>query len=394
MPGRVRHHRGVGASLPVPGLACTAHERMPASEAVPAPLALEAIPVGGDVLEASYIDGLERLIESTERVVAASWRAARQVQAERAIETEGWRRQQLAHAAQVAEMEREGEACIRHLEGEMDRLLAKVEERTTPMRLSRFSTRSSCDVSPIAEAASVQRRLDMDGATPVHIENASRTGLPGRIVQLQGQLQALHAERGQERDAFEKEKAALQSAVDRAIKERDAAQDQSDEAYKALKELRGGMLRLDAISPSRGHLALRESCRQAGGEDEARDAANRPNEEAQALREQVVALTGKVIRRDLQIQDLVRSEAKLRKVAATVGASAAVLRAQAREEAQQQQQQRRALEEEVEGLRSQNQVLNKLLLQEQQALALEHLLRAPGTAHDDEMATLDDEIVI
>jgi len=302
-----------------------------------------------------FIVGLERLIESTEQVVAASWRAARQVQAERAIETEGWRRQQLAHAARVAEMEREGEACIRHLEGEMDRLLAKVEERTTPMRLSRASSavkivrdssvadETECGQS---ESARVQRRLDLSDeslATAIHglagathrtvgtdraklpcLEESpseslatlphacnesspsyprtpdSEVPVPSRHRQAARTCVAeLDVESLQETIQkkaladFAIEKKALEDALALAIRQRDAAVEQSEAAFKALKEVR------------RGQILSVKNFNAKGKEDAARRKRKEGNSESdESVRQQIVALKNKVLRRDLQIEKL------------------------------------------------------------------------------------------
>jgi len=57
------------------------------------------------------------------------------------LERDEWCRQSQAYVRRIAEMEKEGEECVEHLEGEIDRLLNKVEETTsTPLRISRMTS--------------------------------------------------------------------------------------------------------------------------------------------------------------------------------------------------------------------------------------------------------------
>ena len=86
------------------------------------------------------LSSLTQLAEATEtllcccqeraRTQMAAWEQAGQEREEegmaRMLEREEWSQQSQAYLRRIAEMEREGEECVGHLEGEIDRLLNKV----------------------------------------------------------------------------------------------------------------------------------------------------------------------------------------------------------------------------------------------------------------------------
>jgi len=79
------------------------------------------------------------------RTKMAAWDREEQEREEERIvwmrERDEWCRQSQAYVRRIAEMEKEGEECVEHLEGEIDRLLNKVEETTsTPLRISRMTS--------------------------------------------------------------------------------------------------------------------------------------------------------------------------------------------------------------------------------------------------------------
>ena len=103
---------------------------------------------GSEKDEAGHADGasvsllasLEHLAEATEALLRrcedrvqslmAAWDQAEREREEegmaRMMEREEWCQQSEAYVRRIAEMEREGEDCVGHLEGEIDRLLSKV----------------------------------------------------------------------------------------------------------------------------------------------------------------------------------------------------------------------------------------------------------------------------
>ena len=129
------------------------------------------------------------------------------------------------------------------------------------------------------------------------------------------------------------ERDRMESLLKETMLERDAALQQSEQAYKALKELR------------RGNILARKNG-QGGGR--AGDLEN-----FIPLQEQLKVLKNKVMRRDMRIEQLNASEKQLRAAAATVGNSAALIRAEVRADMERLRQQRNELREENQTLRRQ-----------------------------------------
>jgi len=125
----------------------------------------------------------------------------------------------------------------------------------------------------------------------------------------------------------------LESLLKETMLERDAALQQSEQAYKALKELR------------RSNILARKNG-QGGGRAE-------DLENCIPLQEQLKVLKNKVMRRDMRIEQLTASEKHLRAAAATVGNSAALIRAEVRADMERLRQQRNELREENQRLRRQ-----------------------------------------
>ncbi len=130
----------------------------------------------------------------------------------------------------------------------------------------------------------------------------------------------------------EEERDKLESLLKETMQERDAALQQSEQAYKALKELRRG----NVLARKKGQ----------GGE------IPEYMENRIPLQEQLKVLKNKVMRRDMRIEQLTTSEKHLRAAAATVGNSAALIRAEVRADMQRLRQERNELREENQRLRT------------------------------------------
>lgn len=155
----------------------------------------------------------ERSCFAIERDLGLCLTATAQVRAERLLELE--HRSQLEarvseQSARIAEMQIEGEECARHLEGEIDRLLKRVEA-ATPLKRTRSEARPSA------------------------VQSGEGAGSEG-----DNESGDEHADTGQR---------ALEASLARAKQERDAALEreqvalrQSDDACKALKDLHAAYL--------------------------------------------------------------------------------------------------------------------------------------------------------
>jgi hypothetical protein len=131
----------------------------------------------------------------------------------------------------------------------------------------------------------------------------------------------------------EEERGRLESLLKETMLERDAALQQSEHAYKALKELRRGNILAQKNGKGGGRAEDLENCI--------------------PLQEQLKVLKNKVMRRDMRIEQLTTSEKHLRAAAATVGNSAALIRAEVRADMERLRQQRNELREENQRLRRQ-----------------------------------------
>jgi hypothetical protein len=109
----------------------------------------------GSLLSSPMLTSMTHLAESADmlllrcqerlRTKMAAWDREEQEREEERIvrmrERNEWCRQSEAYVRRIAEMEKEGEECVEHLECEIDRLLNKVEETTnTPLRISRATS--------------------------------------------------------------------------------------------------------------------------------------------------------------------------------------------------------------------------------------------------------------
>jgi hypothetical protein len=155
----------------------------------------------------------ERSCSAIERNLGLCLTATAQARAERLLELEHRSRLEAfvsEQSARIAELQIEGEECARHLEGEIDRLLERVQA-ATPLK------RNKSEASPSA----VQR----DEGAPSEGEGESGDEQVGRGKRA---LEASLSRAKQERDAaLERERVALR---------------QSDDACKALKDLHAAYL--------------------------------------------------------------------------------------------------------------------------------------------------------
>ena len=136
----------------------------------------------GSLLSSPMFTSMTHLAESADmlllrcqerlRTKMAAWDREEQEREEqriaRVLERNEWCRQNEAYVHRIAEMEKEGEECVEHLECEIDRLLNKVEETTnTPLRISRATSAIKIAWDREASRKNEVQRASSDPASPV-----------------------------------------------------------------------------------------------------------------------------------------------------------------------------------------------------------------------------------
>lgn len=135
----------------------------------------------GDVMESDQLGAtcllahVEEALDAVEQVLVGCLSAARKASAERQLERAELAEQQREHSQRVFEMETEAEELAKHFEGEIDRLMRRVEETTTPI-ITRAQT-------PISRTSSGSKAAVMAAAAGARSEGQGR-GEGGDLIAL------------------------------------------------------------------------------------------------------------------------------------------------------------------------------------------------------------------